>query len=36
VFDDEAAKYCQQVLLAFQALEDNLSDLQILEQQAES
>jgi multidrug efflux system outer membrane protein len=33
VFDEDAAKYRQQVLQAFQEVEDNLSDLRILEQQ---
>ncbi|MFD1561706.1 efflux transporter outer membrane subunit [Paraburkholderia silviterrae] len=36
VFDEDAAKYRQQVLQAFQEVEDNLSDLRILEQQTQT
>ena len=36
VFDEDAAKYRQQVLQAFQEVEDNLSDLRIIEQQTQT
>jgi len=36
VFDEDVAKYRQQVLQAFQEVEDNLSDLRILEQQVQT
>ncbi|NPT59300.1 efflux transporter outer membrane subunit [Paraburkholderia elongata] len=36
VFDEDAANYRQQVLQAFQEVEDNLSDLRILEQQTQT
>jgi multidrug efflux system outer membrane protein len=36
VFDEDIAKYRQQVLQAFQEVEDNLSDLRILEQQTQT
>jgi multidrug efflux system outer membrane protein len=36
VFDEDAAHYRQQVLQAFQEVEDNLSDLRILEQQTQT
>ncbi|HXZ09352.1 MAG TPA: efflux transporter outer membrane subunit [Paraburkholderia sp.] len=36
VFDEDVAKYRQQVLQAFQEVEDNLSDLRILEQQTQT
>jgi multidrug efflux system outer membrane protein len=36
VFDEDAANYRQEVLQAFQEVEDNLSDLRILEQQTQT
>ncbi|WP_206996198.1 efflux transporter outer membrane subunit [Trinickia mobilis] len=36
VFDEDVANYRQQVLQAFQEVEDNLSDLRILEQQTQT